>query len=49
MDDMQDPSEKLSAFMMRQLRGIMSIKWFDKITNEEILRRADLIFSLKGT
>ena len=34
--------KKLSAFMMRQLRDIMSVKWFDKITNEEILRRANL-------
>ena len=42
MDDIQDPSEKLSTFMMRQLRDIMSGKWYDKITNEEILRRANL-------
>jgi len=34
--------KKLGAYMMRQLRDIMSIKWFDKITNEEILRRANL-------
>ena len=34
--------KKLSAFMMRQLRDIMSVKWYDKITNEEILRRANM-------
>ena len=34
--------KKLSAFMMRQLRDIMAVKWYDKITNEEILRRANL-------
>ena len=28
--------------MMRQLRDIISVKWFDKITNEEILRRVNL-------
>ena len=34
--------KKLSAFMMRQLRDIMSVKWYDKITNEELLRRANM-------
>ena len=34
--------KKLSAYMMRQLRDIMGIKWYDKITNVEILRRANL-------
>ena len=35
--------KKLNTFMMRQLRDIMSVKWYDKITNEEILRRANLL------
>ena len=34
--------KKLSTYMMRQLRDIMSIKWYDKITNVEILSRANL-------
>ena len=34
--------KKLHAYMMRQLRDIMSIKWYDKITNNEILCRANL-------
>lgn len=34
--------KKLHAFMMRQLRDIMSIKWQDKITNIEVLKRANL-------
>jgi len=34
--------KKLSAFMMKQLRDIMLVKWYDKITNEEILRRTNL-------
>ena len=34
--------KKLHAFMMRQLRDIMGIVWQDKITNVEILRRANL-------
>jgi hypothetical protein len=34
--------KKLHAYMMRQLRDIMGIKWYDKITNAEILRRANL-------
>ena len=33
---------KLGAYMIRQLRDITSIKWYDKITNVEILRRANL-------
>ena len=32
----------LSAFMMRQLRDIMSVEWYDKITNETILRRSNM-------
>jgi len=32
--------KKLSAFIMRQLRDIMAVKWYDKITNEAILRCA---------
>ena len=28
--------------MMRQLRDIMDIKWYDKITNDQILNRAHL-------
>ena len=28
--------------MMRQLRDIMGIKWHHKITNAEVLRRANL-------
>ena len=34
--------KKQGAYMMRQLRDIVSIKWYDKITNVEILRRANL-------
>jgi len=34
--------KKLSAFMMRQLRDITNVKWYDKITNEAILRCANL-------
>ncbi|XP_068673013.1 uncharacterized protein [Montipora foliosa] len=34
--------KKLHAVMMRQLRDIMGIKWHDKITNAEVLRRANL-------
>ncbi len=34
--------KKLNAYMMRQLRDIMNIKWYDKIKNTEILRRANL-------
>lgn len=34
--------KKLHAFMMRQLRKIMNIKWQDKITNVEVLERAGL-------
>ena len=32
----------LHLFMMRQLRDIMSSKWYDKISNEKILQRANL-------
>ena len=32
----------LHLFMMRQLRDIMSIKWYYKITIEKILQRANL-------
>jgi len=35
--------KKLSAFMMRQLRVIMAVKWYDKITNEKILGHANLL------
>ena len=34
--------KNLHAYMMRQMRGIMSIKWYDEITNEEIPQRANL-------
>ena len=34
--------KKLHAVMMRQLRDIMGIKWQDKTTNVEVLRRANL-------
>ena len=34
--------KKLHAFMMRQLKDTMGIAWQDKITNVEILRRANL-------
>ena len=34
--------KKLHAYMMRQLRDIMGVKWYDKITNDEILSRANL-------
>ena len=33
---------KLHAFMMRHLRAIMRITWKDKVTNKEILERANL-------
>lgn len=33
---------KLHAFMMRHLRSIMRITWKDKVTNKEILERAQL-------
>ena len=33
---------KLHAFMMRRLRAIMKITWKDKVTNKEILERANL-------
>ena len=33
---------KLHAFMMRHLRAIMKITWKDKVTNKEILERANL-------
>ena len=33
---------KLHAFMMRHLREIMKITWKDKVTNKEILERANL-------
>ena len=32
---------KLHAFMMRHLRAIMGISWKDKVTNVEILQRAN--------
>ena len=35
--------KKLGAYMIRRLRDIMSIKWYDKITNVEILRCANLL------
>lgn len=34
--------KKLHAYMMRQLREIMNITWKDKISNDRILRRANL-------
>ena len=34
--------KKLHAFMMRQLRSIMKIRWQDKVTNIEVLKRAGL-------
>ena len=34
--------KKLHAYMMRQLRDTMNIKWYDKITNDKILSRAHL-------
>ena len=34
--------KNLHAYMMRQMRDIMRIKWHDKITNEEIPQRANL-------
>jgi len=34
--------QKLHAYMMRHLRQIMGIVWQDKITNAEVLQRADL-------
>ena len=34
--------KKLRVYMMRQLRDIMAIKWYDKITNDGILSRAHL-------
>ena len=34
--------KKLHAYMMRQLRDIMGIKWYDKISNDEIPSRAHL-------
>ena len=33
---------KLHAYMMRYLRDIMNIKWYEKVTSEEIIRRANL-------
>ena len=36
--------KKLHAYMMRQLRDITDIKWYDKITNDEILSRAHLLW-----
>ena len=35
--------KKVHAYMIRQLRDIMGIKWYDNITNAEILRRANLL------
>ncbi|XP_030835970.1 uncharacterized protein LOC115921853 [Strongylocentrotus purpuratus] len=34
--------KKLHAFMMRHLRAIMIINWKDKVTNKELLERANL-------
>ena len=34
--------KKLYAYMMRQLRDIMNIKWYDKVTNDEILSCAQI-------
>ena len=34
--------KKLHAFMMRHLRAIMRISWKDKVTNKEVLERANL-------
>ena len=34
--------KKLHAFMMRHLRSIMRITWMDKVTNKDILERAEL-------
>ena len=34
--------KKLHAYMLRRLRAIMNIPWKDKITNIEVLKRADL-------
>ena len=36
--------KKLHAYMMRQLRDITDIKWYDKITNDEILSCAHLLW-----
>ena len=37
-------SKKLHTYMMRQLRDITDIKWYDKITNDGILSRAHLLW-----
>lgn len=34
--------KKLSVFMMRNLRSIMNVKWYQRISNAEILKRAHL-------
>ena len=34
--------KKLHAFMMRQLRSIMKIKWQDKVTNIKVFKQAGL-------
>jgi hypothetical protein len=34
--------KKLHAYMMRHLRQIMNISWYDRVTNKEILSRAAL-------
>ena len=34
--------KKLHAYMLRRLQAIMNISWKDKITNIEVLKRADL-------
>ena len=36
--------KKLHAYMMRQLRDIMGIKWYDKITNDKILSSAHIFW-----
>eukprot|EP00057_Strongylocentrotus_purpuratus_P004435 XP_003728692.1 PREDICTED: uncharacterized protein LOC100893697 [Strongylocentrotus purpuratus] len=35
-------AKQLHAFMMRHLRAIMRISWKDKVTNNEVLERANL-------
>ena len=42
VDDRSLPSQKLHVYMMRHLRQIMGITWWDKITNDDILTKVGL-------
>ena len=41
--------KKLNTFMMKHLRSIVTIKWQDKVTNKNVLKRTEQLVDISGT